>query len=579
MNNTIKVLGFVLLSLSMGLVLSTLNFIPMSDDWIWLTRKWKDLNELKNLVLNFPFGEMYFRPLTVLTFALHSNFDEEISIVTARAVHIISWFVFLGVVLHVFYNFLLIIFSSFLNKEKAFFYSCLGVFFIVFNPSSAEVVAWISTRFDLFSALFSMFFISSVIEYQKRKNSLILILSFVFALFALSSKDQSIVFICWLFVGLYFLYDWQSLKKAFIVLLMAIFVFFVMRYSLNNSAFIRAEIFSKEMEFDVVFRLLLFVRTFCDQLFDLFFPGFNVGLFRHLVLPIEIQKALGKFLVSCIFVFLLAFLWKKNGYFKYFLYLISGIILMLLPTSNLLPTVTTGLGWYYADRFLFLSIIFYSLLLSMSCILFMKTIEDKAKGLKILKTKIWHKLNVGFIVIGLGTVFYFSYSNVLHWKSVDHWKEHQRQAKIEAPALVQMKIKELSNSKNYDEALILAKSILPKTEGQFPYLKVIMLEQILDIYIKKRDYLSALEYFNLVWGQHVFYESGRSTVVKNKNKLRMSTIGASLNFQLNNIDEALNYIEIANQTIKDMNSWEINENANVIKQLRLIESIGKSIQK
>lgn len=270
--NRSKAFGFVLLVLSVVLIFSTINFFPFSDDLLWLTRKWKNLDDLKELVLNFPFGEMYFRPLTTVSFALHSNLDKDTSAIISRGIHIFSWFLLIGIIFHIFYNFLMKIFYSFLNKNDGFFYSCLGVFFVVIHPSSAEVIAWMSTRFDLFSALFSLAFVSSVIQFKKRDNALILLLSFMLALFALTSKDQSIVFISWLFIGLCFLYGWSSLRVVFFVLLSAIFVFLAMRYSLNSSAFIRTEIFSKEMQFDVVFRALLFLRTFCDQLFDLFFP-------------------------------------------------------------------------------------------------------------------------------------------------------------------------------------------------------------------------------------------------------------------------------------------------------------------
>lgn len=287
------------------------------------------------------------------------------------------------------------------------------------------------------------------------------------------------------------------------------------------------------------------------------------------------EKSLWKFLISCVFLFFISLLWVKSGYFKFLLYLISGIVLMLLPTSNLLPTIPTGLGWYYADRFLFLSIIVYSLLLTMSCALLVKCfVLDNERSLVFIK-----RINNGsfianlFIIIGLFIIVLFAYFNLSNWKSIHHWGRHQQKFKIEAPALIKVKIKDLSDSKRYDEALALSMAVLPKTDGQFPYLKVIILEQILDVYIKKGDYTSALEYFNLIWAEHVFHESGRSKIVKNKNKLRMSVIGASLNFQLNRVEDAQSYIKIADATIEEMTFWERNESLIVIKQLSLIKAV------
>jgi protein O-mannosyl-transferase len=100
------------------------------------------------------------------------------------------------------------------------------------HPIHTESVAWISGRTDLLSTLFFLLAFISYLEYAKEKNAKGLVLSCLFFLFSLFSKENAIAFVIVVFAyGIITKIPWKRMALSQTALFAVIIIYFLFRHT------------------------------------------------------------------------------------------------------------------------------------------------------------------------------------------------------------------------------------------------------------------------------------------------------------------------------------------------------------
>lgn len=187
--------------------------------------------------------------------------------------------------------------------RKLFYkYSNLSSFLITIlflvHPIHVEVVANIKSRDEIFALLFSLLSLSQLIDFSKTNNLKNLFLSVLFFFLAFFSKENAITFLAIMPLALFYMQDWNNLKKLIkpIIFLASILIVCVFIVKLNvqgtlaktassgagiyhengilGNSFFHTDIFSYKIA-NALTILILYLKNFFYPIWQLYFYGFN----------------------------------------------------------------------------------------------------------------------------------------------------------------------------------------------------------------------------------------------------------------------------------------------------------------
>jgi len=213
------VAGFILYGRTL-----TYDFAPL-DDNLLITSKKAWLSDFGNIFQSFGQGifqikdsESYYRPMLTVSYII----DTLIGHGSAWMYHLTN------VLFHILSSFLCFVLLNQITKNK------LSSFFLAFlfciHPVFAPAVSWISGRNDTLLAIFilsSIIYLNKYISNNKIKDG---ILSLIFFIFALFTKETSLIFIFLIIFYVYFIFSLSDLKRikgylAMIIIFTIAFIF------------------------------------------------------------------------------------------------------------------------------------------------------------------------------------------------------------------------------------------------------------------------------------------------------------------------------------------------------------------
>jgi protein O-mannosyl-transferase len=404
-------------------------------------------------------------------------------------------------------------------KEKSLWKSMLPPFlaslFFALHPIHSESVAWISGRTDILATLFFLLAFISYLTYEKSGKARDLLISCLFFLFALFSKENAIAF-----VAVVFAYGAISRmqRKRIVFSLAALFAVVIIYFLFRQGVIIKMMLaspgsqkafFSSGLTPTLVLQTLIQGTGYYIE--KLILP-FNLSL-----LPEVPEKSIYVLFFALPFVIgcLMYFIGRRIETF-----LILWIILTLLPSLSLLFSRISPL----AERYLYLPSVGF-------CIL-----------LPFIFTSMRHK-KAFFIALSAILIVYSvsTYERLYVWRDeAALWEDTVRKNPISATAHA-----------NYGRVLIERKDLdRGKIELHTALNQKVSPEQVSNIYdllgaaeMKENNYLKAEEYL----GNSLSSNSRNASAYNNLGLLylRMSETGLSENLKKEFLDKALTSLDKA----------------------------------
>lgn len=299
----------------------------------YLIQDWRYLPRLFNSDLyQATWGKTnYYRPMVSLSFMWDHFLWDRISF----GYHLTNVFIHLINAILVFS-----LFKKMTNQITISFWSSLLFLIHPFNP---PVVAYISGRSDSLAMLFILLSFLYYLNYSKQNKLLYYLLSIISFIFALLSREITVIFPFLILLHIVYFQDKTKDKfKFFLPYLLISFVYIVLRFTALNFAY-QPAFFSKLTLFE---RLINIPKLILTYLQILLFP-FNLHMEKIISISrslIEIQSILF-FSLLILVIYLTILLHKKNKLISFGL---LWFIIALFPVIGLLPlNILIADHWVY----------------------------------------------------------------------------------------------------------------------------------------------------------------------------------------------------------------------------------------
>ncbi len=369
------------------------------DDHFLVTKKLYDydfstLKGLKNFFLKQTSG--LYQPIVDLSFSIELKlFTSSFGVFRNKEA---AFFHFDNIVLHLINTFL--VFIIFFKLTKHFFTAYIIMVLFAIHPVHVEVVAWVSARKDL---LYSLFYLLSIFFYLKsyeNRKKLFLCISFFCFMLSTMSKPMAVTLPLALILIDYFDNKLNFNKKALIKYLpyILISIFFVIlgiiiHYGTGSIArpFVLYTLFKNILSahFHYLFYLYKFIlpiNLYCS--YPYFYPLKEFPPIYITLSPIVIYAGI-------------YFLLKTLKYSKKIFFGFSWFIIVLLPSSGVLPSGIIKV----ADRYCYLAYIGLFYLVAILIVYLYKKFNSYLKILLII------------CCLTIFSIFvYLSYERTLDWK-------------------------------------------------------------------------------------------------------------------------------------------------------------------
>lgn len=308
-------------------------------------------------------GGAYYRPLVILSFLLDSSFWHLNSV----GYHITN------ILLHSLNSLLVFLLSfqlikrketaasstelSAVNSGKMIILSFAAALLFALHPVHTESVAWISARTDILATFFFLLAFLSFLTYEKEGKTVGLIISGVFFLFSLFSKEIALSFIVLVFAyGIMTKMPWRKIVLSLSALSAVTFIYMLLRQGAavkmmtaapgSGEAFFQPGISAG--------RFMLMLSGSLSYYFEkLLFP-FNLNLLPQLP---EHPMYFFIFLLPFVFGGILFFAGRRLEAF-----LTTWVIATLLPS---LAILFSQVAWPLGERYLYLPSVGFSILMGL----------------------------------------------------------------------------------------------------------------------------------------------------------------------------------------------------------------------
>lgn len=322
--------------------------------------------ELRIDLLSRPLFENvgYFRPLVFFSWWLETRLWGDLNPYLSHAVNLLFFY---GLIIIVFNLInLLLIKNNVIKNTIAISAICLFIY--IAHPANVETVVWIAGRFDLFATFF--IFLTIYIFVRMERSYLRDLLIVLTTSCALLSKETGILLLVllpmmYLYVRQNGEYAWSKLlgdfygdnRRLILAMLLVYGIYLIIRSMATGHS-------ANHLPFDMVFIKKYYIDyqapiiSIQEYITRTIFPFFNNGYFNQFTYQSG-EKYVYSWLVVVIYFIVLIYLLKaKNSKAMLLLAYLAGIALVI----NLIPL--NRMENIRQDRFLFLSNIFFFILLS-----------------------------------------------------------------------------------------------------------------------------------------------------------------------------------------------------------------------
>jgi tetratricopeptide (TPR) repeat protein len=314
-----------------------------------------------------------YRPLSLITFALEVEFfGKKTTDLSAKEPFIgnpgISHFINIllyCISLLILYNVLVKLFRDY--KPKIWYLSIpfIATMLFVAHPLHTEIVANIKGRDEILAFLFSISALNAIINYIDKKKAYELINAFVFIFLGSMSKEISITFLAVIPASIYFFRNekWSKILLTTVPVFAGAVLYLVIRQAvigdqsalgatqLMNNPFMDASFGQKYAT--IFYTLLLYLKllVFPHPLTWDYYP-YHISLLEFIdwrvLLSIVLYLALGVYMILGI---------KKKSIYSY------GIFIYL-ATLSITSNMFFGIGAFMSERFVFVSLLGFCLILA-----------------------------------------------------------------------------------------------------------------------------------------------------------------------------------------------------------------------
>lgn len=338
-------------------------FSPLLDDKVWLTRTPLNAGSSgwMSVLMDFPFGAEYWRPLPTAYFALiASTFSVSTSFLIFKIIHLILF----TLNLYVIYTFFKKILSTLLTPETSQNYALILILLLGLHPVTSEIGAWVSSIFDILVSLFSfsgslilLHFLTPNKPLKVHLAKYILMLGFYTS--ALLSKENAIILIFTQIIIVFCVTRTVLPIRTFIKITTPITILIGAWISFRLFLNSQRTIALADLNLSFFEKIKLSLNTIANQFFDINFPFLNAGTVREWDTPINLTSPITiLFFLYLSVVCISVLFYTKNTAIRIGFISFLCSILLLIPTSGLVSTPMIRIGWLYSDRFLFHSIPF-----------------------------------------------------------------------------------------------------------------------------------------------------------------------------------------------------------------------------
>lgn len=374
----IIILGFVAYFNSLkGEFIWDEDFLIINNTYI---KSWSDIKEIFTEDVGAGGGvrSNFYRPLQQITYML----DYSVWKLNVVGFHLTNTLLHIFVALVVYW----LIYLICSNKKISFVTSIL----FLIHPVHTETVAYIADRSDLLSALFILLALVFYIKQLSSRNTRIYILILLSYLFALLSKEYSLIFPV-LLVVYSNIFEKKLLIKEFISILSMALIYIILRMTILK--FPSSEIVPIPTLFQRIPSFFLAISEY----FRLLLLPFNL----HMEYVFKLFKFSEPKVITGVITmfFLLSYGFRKRKTDKLISFSIFWYFVTLLPVSNLFP-----INAYMSEHWLYLPSIGFFLILAQIIV-------------AIYDTKFFRVLAVSFVIILL---FFYSYLTI---RQNNYWRD------------------------------------------------------------------------------------------------------------------------------------------------------------
>lgn len=356
------------------------------DDETLIHKKFEGLTLEEKINFSFSanyLGGHYYRPITLLFLVIDSVLaDNNYSIyhLTNYLLHIINS---------------VLIYLILINLGYSNFVSLFPVLIFAGSTLHINAVGWIAGRGDLLASLFSLFALLLLLKYLRSDKYYFIILVFLFTLFALLSKEISLL-VPFIFITFYLIeINKSKIDKKMIVAFLSLFLVLGAYYILRG--FLLEEVHVDKFSFSVYYKNIWILPETISK----YFIPISVKALSRFELSTTIT-GLVIFVLLLILPLILTSISKKRYYFGIFIFiflLIPGMVFRAMEQD----------GFYYWDCRSYLpslGLVFVS-----------------AEVVQSLSKYTYKKYFTVFFVIYLITLSYFTFSKIkVYQNAVTYWE-------------------------------------------------------------------------------------------------------------------------------------------------------------
>lgn len=281
--------------------------------------------------------------------------------------------------------------------SRSWFLAFTSALFFGIHPAQIESVAWVSSHKTLLSAFFALSALEAYFLFLKYGKRLFYLKALFFYALAVFSKPAAITFPV-LLLGMDTLSFHTSWKKA-AKRVLPFLLFAAAELTLVILAHLKERAFAPMAAPGLEFYTLIPLWTLFFYLAHAFFPVHLAALYPPLT---QVSWLNAAYVMPALFILSLiaaAFVWRKR--FVVFTAALSGFIVLLAPTINLLPLSTPA-----ADRYMYLPLLMP--------VLFFCYLLDSAWR---LSKNIFLKCAIVFLITAaVSTFFMISRRDLNHWR-------------------------------------------------------------------------------------------------------------------------------------------------------------------